>query len=317
MTPLVTIGIPCFNSARWLPGAIESALAQTAPACEVIVADDGSTDESAAIAGAFGERVTLLRNEHRGANHARREITAAARGDWLQFLDADDFLLPEKIARQLAEADRGAAADVIYSPVWIETSGAGGEGATRAPSDLDTTHDLFSQWLSWQLPQTGGCLWRRSALEKIGGWRSEQPCCQEHELYLRALKSGLRFAFAPSAGAVYRVWSDGTLCRKDPRLLVRVKTELIDDLCTWMEQHGLWRETHRRLAGRACFEMARTLARDDLAEAAAYHRQRRSAGLLISAGPAAPLAYRVAYRVAGFQNAERLARALQPIRRRA
>ena len=301
----VTIGIPCFNAERWLRRAIDSALAQTWPDCEVIVVDDGSSDSSLSIAQDFGERIRVFCKDHGGANHARNEVLAQARGDWIQFLDADDEIEPEKIARQFSEAHDGANADVIYSPVWIETTTDG--RVERVASETDPQTDIFAQWLAWKIPQTGGALWRRSALESLGGWKEDQPCCQEHELYLRAIKAGLRFAYAPTPHAIYRVWSDETLCRKDPGLVVNVKTGLIDDLRDWMKRKNLWTAEHDRIAGRACFEMARTVARYDLDEAAAYHDGRKERGLIHLEGPAAPLTYLLAYRALGFAAAEKLA----------
>src|SRR5882757_4225981 len=103
MTPLVTIGIPSYNSARWLQAAIGSALGQTWANREVIVVDDGSTDSSLLLASAYGDRIQLLRSAHRGATNARNMILKEALGEWIQFLDADDYLLPEKIERQMAE----------------------------------------------------------------------------------------------------------------------------------------------------------------------------------------------------------------------
>jgi len=300
--PAVTIGIPCYNSEEWLRPCLESALAQSGVDAEIIVVDDGSTDRSVEIAREFGDAVRLIEAPHRGANHARNEILRAARGEWIQHLDADDFLLPDKITRQLREV-RPADADIIYSPVWIE------QNSERAASPLDTMLDLPAQWLSWQLPQTGGCLWRKSALQQLGGWNEAMPCCQEHELYLRAIRAGCRFVHARTPGAVYRIWSEGTLCRKDPRLVVSVKTRLIDDLRAWMIERGRWTWKHAHIAGQACFEMARTLARYDLAEAAAYHRERQERELIHLNGPAAPRAYAVAYRTLGFSAAERLAAA--------
>ena len=107
-----------------------------------------------------------------------------------------------------------------------------------------------AQWIRWHIPQTGGALWRREALLRIGGWREGQPCCQEHELYLRALMAGLRFAYAPSPRAVYRIWSEETLCRKDPLLVVRVRTELMDTLRAWLEAQGKFSAEHRSEIGR-------------------------------------------------------------------
>lgn len=303
--PLVTIGIPCFNNERWLRAAIDSALAQTYRHCEVIVADDGSTDRSLEIATSFGEKMRVIRGEHAGANRARNAIVEVAQGEWLQFLDADDYLEPEKIERQLAEASENA--DVLYGPVWIETTDP--TKTHRVRSELHPERDLCSQWITWELPQTGGCLWRRSALQSIGAWKEGQPCCQEHELYLRAIKAGLNFRATTSVHAVYRIWSEGTLCRKDPSKVVEVKTALIDDMRSWLESRGGWTSEHRKLAGRACFEMARTLARYDIAAAAKYHADRQARGLIELAGPAAPLGYQLVYRTAGFVAAETVAAA--------
>ncbi|HYR59060.1 MAG TPA: glycosyltransferase family 2 protein [Chthoniobacteraceae bacterium] len=305
MPALITIAIPCYNAGQSIGAAIRSALEQEWPDTEVIVVDDGSSDRSVEQVRAFGDRVQLLAGAHRGGNAARNTALHAARGEWVQFLDADDFLEPQKLTQQLREADGGAAADVIYSPVWVETTGA--ERTDRSATTIDRGLDLFAQWIAWQLPQTGGALWRRTSLLALGGWKEGQPCCQEHELYLRALEAGLRFVFAPTPHAVYRVWSDDTLCRKDPRLVVRVRTALIDDLREWMSARNLWTNQHARTAGRACFEMARTLAKYDLDEAIAYHDERKARQLIQPDGPAAPRGYRVAYRTLGFAAAEKLA----------
>lgn len=297
----VTIAIPCFNAARWISAAIQSALDQTWPDKEVIVVDDGSTDESVEIVRGFGAKVTLIATEHCGGNHARNAAVRIATGEWVQFLDADDFLEPQKIEQQFAETENGAAADVIYSPTWID------EGGQRAVHEITVDKDLFTQWLTWQLPQTGGALWRMSALLQVGGWKDLQPCCQEHELYLRAIKAGLRFVFAPTPHAVYRVWSQDTVCRKDPRLVVDVRTALIDDLRSWLTGKGQWTEEHQRLAGRACFEMARTLAKSDLSRASDYYSTRAAKKMMHLEGPAAPRGYRLVHKAAGFAAAEKLA----------
>jgi GT2 family glycosyltransferase len=309
MPPLVSVGIPCFNAERWLRQAIESALEQTWRAIEVIVVDDGSSDSSKSIATSFGERVLVIQSDHRGGNFARNLALRHSRGEWLQFLDADDYLEPDKIACQFRETNTGAEADVIYSPYWFERFG---DSSERWLGEIDREKDLFSQWLAWELPQTGAVLWRKTALEGVGGWKEDQPCCQEHELYLRALKAGLRFVFALTPHAIYRLWSENTVCRKDPALTIRVRTGLLDDAREWLSVRGKWTAQHQRVTGRAGFEMARTLARDDLGAAAAYHAQRRAVGLIRPEGPAAPLLYRIAYRLCGFTAAEKVAAGRRP-----
>lgn len=102
-TPItVTIITPCYNGAPYLRDTIESALAQTRPPLEVIVIDDGSTDDSAAIAESFGEPVRVLRQANQGESVARNRGIAEARGTHLLFLDADDLIAPEALERLTA-----------------------------------------------------------------------------------------------------------------------------------------------------------------------------------------------------------------------
>ena len=305
----VTIGIPCYNAAQWIAQAIRSALDQQGVEVEIIVVDDGSSDESVAIARGFGTAVKVIEGGRNGANHARNLVLQNATGEWVQYLDADDCLEPAKVITQLRESHDGRDADVLYSPVWIETWS--GEESSRTTSETSPDADIFTQWIRWQIPQTGGCLWRRDALLRNGGWKEGQPCCQEHELYLRALMAGLHFKFTPTPGAVYRIWSDATLCRKDPLLVIRIRTGLFDTLLAYLTEKNLLTETHRRELGRACFEMARTFAKHDLAGAAAYHAERKAKGLIRPTGPAAPLSYRVLHALLGFSVAEKIARRLR------
>jgi hypothetical protein len=301
----ISVAIPSYNAERWLRQAIESALQQSGVEPEVIVVDDGSTDASREIAGAFGERIRFLHGARQGANHARNLALEQATGEWVQFLDADDYLEPDKIRVQLQEAGDAAGADVLYSPVWIETWSD--RCLCREQSGTSPQADWDTQWIRWHIPQTGGALWRREKLKAIGGWKADQPCCQEHELYLRARMAGLRFRFTPTPGAVYRIWSEETLCRKDPVQVTRVRTALMDEMWRWLQENGRATEAHRREIGQACFEMARTWARFDLPASANYHAERKARNLLHLAGAAAPFAYRLAYTLAGFKSAERIA----------
>jgi hypothetical protein len=101
--PLVSVIVPAYNYARYLPEAIDSALAQDWPALEVIVVDDGSTDETPEVLAAYGDRITAIRRPNGGLNAATSTGIGAARGDFLTFLDADDTWRPDRV-RLLAEA---------------------------------------------------------------------------------------------------------------------------------------------------------------------------------------------------------------------
>src|SRR5436190_6918172 len=89
-------------------------------------------------------------------------------------------------------------------------------GIEQGTSRLPEPHDPWALLARWDLGQTGALLWRKKAIEKAGGWKPDQPCCQEHELYLRLLKAGTRFSYCPHVGTVYRQWKNGSVCTKNP-----------------------------------------------------------------------------------------------------
>ena len=97
----LSVVIPCYNAARFLEETLRSVLAQTYAAHEVIVVDDGSTDESARIAANFGPPVRVLRQTNQGESTVRNRGMAEARGDWVGLLDADDTWEPDKLHCQV------------------------------------------------------------------------------------------------------------------------------------------------------------------------------------------------------------------------
>lgn len=302
----VTIGIPVYNCERWIADTIRAALGQTWKEKEVIVVDDGSSDATPQICREFGDRIRFVAQGRRGGNAARNQILRLASGDWVQFLDADDSLHPQKVEAQVAST-QSATHDVICSPVTFE-KWDGNRVLSRDRQQLSQPLDWKAEWVRWNMPQTGGCLWRKQALAGIGGWNEAYRCNQEYELYLRAMKAGLSFALMDGPEAVYRLWSEDTVCRKDKSVVVRGKTELIREFLNWLRQTGVQDQRYRRLAGVACFEMARTLAVNDLAGAQRYFLERRREGLIAVDGPAAPWKYRFTLNLLGFSAAETLAR---------
>jgi len=122
----------------------------------------------------------------------------------------------------------------------------------------------------------------------------------------------MTFLHTPSPGAVYRIWSEQTLCRRHPLLTLRERTRLTEKMLLWLEQSGRASPEHTKAAGRAFLEMARTLARHDPEEATRYHDAHKARGLInLRDTPAAPIAYRLAYRLAGFRAAEKIAASLR------
>jgi len=313
-TPRVSILIPCFNSKRWISHAIRSALLQTWPNKEVIVVDDGSTDGSADIIREFGSAIRFELGAHRGGNATRNRLLELAEGEWLQYLDADDFLLPEKIERQLSELNDPPGVDVAYSPVILE------HWDENRPIRHETVpipfEDLWVNLIRWLLPQTGAALWRRSTIVDVGGWKIDQPCCQEHELYLRLLMADKYFRFCPTPGAVYRQWSSHTVCRRDPLQTALQRLVIVDAAERHLEELGGLTDERRDAIACTRLETARTLFQLDRAAALQVASIAKSAHPRhqLPALACFPRAYRSTYNLAGFHMAEVLAAAARPWR---
>jgi glycosyltransferase involved in cell wall biosynthesis len=305
-TKLVSILIPCYNARQWIGDAIRSALGQTWPNKEVLVVDDGSTDDSLSVIRSFGSAIRFETGPNRGGNVVRNRLLETAAGEWLQYLDADDYLHSDKVARQMEFLSANPDTDIVYGPVTHEN-------CLEPQSRFDVhaipePHDPWVLLALWYLPQTGAPLWRKQALKDVGCWKPDQPCCQEHELYLRLLMANKRFAYCEHNGAVYRQWGDHTVCKRDKPEVHRRRLEIEQRAEDWLCETGGLTPLRLRAINQARFETARTVWQYDREYAAAIMRSvRKSEPRFIPSGSAAPAGYRAAYRVLGFHLAERVA----------
>jgi len=115
---LVSVIIPCYNAARFLPLAIESVLAQTCRSFEILIIDDGSTDDTSRIAASYGDQLRYFYQENQGAAAARNLGILRARGEFIAFLDADDIWLPTKLDMQLQLFERDPSLGAIYTDCY-------------------------------------------------------------------------------------------------------------------------------------------------------------------------------------------------------
>lgn len=303
---MVSILIPCFNAERWIGAAIDSALAQTWSDREVIVVDDGSTDGSLDVIKSFGSLIRWESGPHRGGNRARNRLLELAGGPWLQYLDADDYLLPEKVASQVAFLAQHPDADVVFGPVTLEHWSQ--HASTRALLTIPEPHDPWMLLARWCLPQTGSPLWRKQAISDVGGWKVEQASCQEHELYLRLLVGGKRFVYCPANGAVYRQWSDGTLWQRDRAKTRQRRLAIVREAEAFLQRHGQLSVERLRAINEGRFECARMAWLESADEALGIIAEiDRSQPGFVPGGAAAPLSYRFMYRWLGFGATETLA----------
>ena len=287
--------------------------------------DDGSTDGSLEAIKRFGGQIRWETGPNRGGNVARNRLLTLARGEWLQYLDADDYLLPDKIAKQMELFDGpvilltsplsprggedarrpGKEVDVVFGPVTLEHWSE--KDVRRELLPIPEPQDPWVLLARWYLPQTGASLWRKQAILDVGGWKPDQPCCQEHELYLRLLMAGKRFAYCASAGAVYRQWGEHTVCKHDKPEVRRRRLEIEQHAEDFLRPLGELTPVRQGAINTARLEIARVAWRDsDRSEATSI------AEVLRSSAPdfrpsGEPICYRLAWKLIGFRLTETLA----------
>jgi GT2 family glycosyltransferase len=188
MTPHVSVVVPSHNRARLLRRTLRSILAQHMTDLEVIVVDDGSTDDTQAVASAADPRVRVLRNETPGGvSAARNRGIAAARGEWIAFCDDDDLWSPDKIGCQLAALDRAHAQWAYVGDVNVDErlrvlSG----GPPPAP---DAVVALLSRW---NPVSSGGSnvVVRSTVLAAVGGFDSALRRTEDWDMWIRLARTG-------------------------------------------------------------------------------------------------------------------------------
>lgn len=306
MHPKVSILIPCWNAERWIAQAIRSALEQTYPNKEVIVIDDGSTDNSLGIIKKYGDFIHWETQTNHGGNSTRNRLLALSTGDWVQYLDADDYLLPDKIERQVQVLAQGSQADILYSASILEYYQ--GDEKSQEILSIPHPHDPWVLLARWYLPQTGSPLWRKQSILDVGGWKIGQPCCQEHELYLRLLRAGRRFQYVDYAGSVYRQWSESTVCKRDKPETYRRRLEILEQMEAHLKTTVELSPERQWAINQSRFECARQIwlfapswAKEIMAQV------NRAEPNFLPTGVAAPPSYQYFYKIFGFSWAETIA----------
>ena len=220
---LVSIIIPCYNSEAWVAAALESALQQTWPEKEIIVINDGSRDDSLAVARRFEARgVRVLDQPNAGASAARNTGLRAARGHYIQFLDADDLLAPDKIERQMTVLAR-TGSRLLSSSQWARFHTAPEEAEFLPASDhRDMTGVEFQQlhWETGSMMQPAAWLTPRALLDAAGPWDETLSLNDDGEYFARVMLTADQIVFCADARTYYRAHAGGQLSgRRDGRAL--------------------------------------------------------------------------------------------------
>jgi glycosyltransferase involved in cell wall biosynthesis len=215
MKPLVSILLPAFNAERWLSDTLCSAVAQTWQPKEIIVVDDGSIDRTLAIARRFeSESVRVLTQKNRGAAAARNNAFSHCRGDYIQWLDADDLLAPDKVSSQLQALGDGCGGRTLISSSWgyfLYRPDQARFVPTPLWCDLSPVEWLIRKMGQNLHMQTATWLVSRELTEAAGPWNTELSVDDDGEYFCRVLLASQGVRFVPESRVYYRMSGGGSL----------------------------------------------------------------------------------------------------------
>lgn len=237
VNPTISVIIPAYNSAATLPRALDSVLAQTWPAHEIIVVDDGSTDATNEVMKGYAERVRYVRQDNAGPSAARNQGVVLASGEWIAFLDADDWYYPERLAKhaQMIASDptlnflvgnfdyRDSTGALLHDSMSKSTFGR--ELIVQYGEDGQAVIEgaALGRFIAEQFSDTRMLTLPRSTFLELGGFSLDLRICEDVVFLLRLCARSQRAGVSCPAGAVYLVHDDG-LIRSDR---LRAQTETV------------------------------------------------------------------------------------------
>ena len=218
-SPRVSVVIPTYNSAKFLIQALESVFAQTYTNYEVIVVDDGSTDNTQQIIEPYRSRLNYIYQENQGVAVARNKGIEVAQGQLIAFLDADDLFLPQKLQQQVAVFTAQPQTGMVVSG-WHLTDE---RGAITADVKLWQTLpelDIYA-WLYWKPVLPSATMIRREWLQQVGGFPTETIPVEDVECFLNLIARGCQAQWCQHIGTIYRQVNSHSLSRNT---LKRIKS---------------------------------------------------------------------------------------------
>ncbi len=208
MQPLVSILIPAYNAEQWIAETIQSATGQTWPRKEIIFVDDGSKDRTAEVARQFASKqILVVSKENQGAAATRNHALRLSQGDYIQWLDADDLLAPDKIEAQIASLHGSDSKRTLLSSSWAFFNYRPQQAKfipTPLWEDLSSVEWLFRKMAQNLHMQTATWLASRELSEAAGPWDTRLLSDDDGEYFCRVLLASRGTRFVPEAKVFYR-----------------------------------------------------------------------------------------------------------------
>jgi glycosyltransferase involved in cell wall biosynthesis len=309
-SPTVSVVIPAYNAEEYVRDAVTSAIRQTYPLREIVCVDDGSTDGTLEVLrrleAQHPEQIQVLTGPNRGASAARNRGMKKVTGDYIQFLDADDTLLPEKVEQDVSVLDENREALLF-----------GSFEAFRNEKKTDECDTFVSEnpWVCLAKDNfgfTSANLFRADAVKRVGGWDEQLPFNQEYDLIARMLMDGADVAFAHHKSTHARC-REGSISADWGKEMRTARAEIDRDILHHLRSIGVDGE-HISAVEEAAFIRLRQLYSLDPEAAVQLHRETFTDNYDPVAGGGNTAAYCAAYRFLGFRTAERLKALLQTVR---
>ena len=222
MSKLVSIIIPCFNAEKWLKEAIESCFQQSYSPIEVIVIDDGSRDGSLEIIKSYDRRLIWQTGQNRGGNYARNRGMELSKGAYIQYLDADDYLLPDKIERQVNFLEK-TDADIVYGDVNYQYH-LPNRKIVQEPVNIcgfsGNHQDMLQSLLVYGCLPPIAYLFKKSAVVNSIRWDETLKCGQDRDFLISLLIKGAKIIYQPGCYSIYRKYGNVTVSTSNKVLLV-------------------------------------------------------------------------------------------------
>jgi glycosyltransferase involved in cell wall biosynthesis len=201
-TPLVSVVIPSYNCAKYVGEAIESVFNQTYSNYEIIVIDDGSTDNTREVLEKYHDRVHYVYQKNQGVSVARNHGIELAQGEFVAFLDADDYFFPDKLEAQMAIFEAKPHAGIVHSG-WRRVNSEGEFIQDVQPWENVPYLDL-EMWLRWKPVLPSAMIFRREWLIKAGGFDPRFPPAEDTDLALRLAYLGCETEWLRQITVFYR-----------------------------------------------------------------------------------------------------------------
>ena len=309
MLPKVSVIIPCYNSASFVTDAIDSVMQQTYKELEVIAVDNNSTDNTWSVLEVerekYNEKLTILKELNPGAPAARNKGLNTATGKYIQFLDADDILFPQKIEHQVSLFEKEAGAAFMAS-AYADQDMKGNlkEKLIKVDHVNNWCNLIYSE-----LGRTSANFWKKENLNEVEGWDESLSSSQEYDLMFRLMKNKQHVIVDNVVNTIRRERATGQISKSNSKKRFNNFFRLRIKIIEYLESNNpeLFQK-NKRTFDQALFDGLRILASSDLPKAKYYFKECFPSGYKPIVSEWTTPSYIKIYNIFGFSTTERIKR---------